>query len=568
MRKLYRDRRSLTWLAGLAAASIVASVGATSVLAEEPTCVTSSGHQVSAAELASDPSLCPPSSGHSASATPAPAPDPAPATPPPAPAPAPAPDPAPVAPAPAPAPAPPSTPAPTPAPAPAADPAPATTTTDATTTTPAPETATPGTDATSTAGPTTDSTATGETATGTGTASGTTGGTSTTPTTPTNAAPTPTRTTSAAPPTTSTTGTTSSTGGTATPKPAGPTREAKPRAPRPSTSTDSAGSTTPAAHATAKTYQAPGFVDARTFRENFHPVDRIPEQPRMDAGQAKLLVDAAKASGLDWSLLAAVSWLESRWGDPTAGGFLGRRLDDAAWATYGTDGDGDGEVTRTSEADQAHTVANYLATVTPVDTRALELYFTGGTHSDVMAQRALFLADWFDALGSEAIVHGLDDADVRASLEERILANDDVEIYDGGRSDIQAGLIDPRILVSLEFLQRRFDTVTVSCLVTGHSVFTASGNVSLHAFGQAVDIAALDGEPIVGHQQKDGKTWHALHDLLLLPDSMQGSELISLWSMGGASFALPDHDDHIHLGFGSTAGAAPLTPGGELSDQG
>ena len=80
-------------------------------------------------------------------------------------------------------------------------------------------------------------------------------------------------------------------------------------------------------------------------------------------------------------------------------------------------------------------------------------------------------------------------------------------------------------------------------------MYTKSGNVSLHAYGQAVDVAALGGEPIIGHQQRGGKTWHAVRDVLLLPESMQPAELISLWEMGGASFALSDHHDHIHIGF-------------------
>jgi hypothetical protein len=37
---------------------------------------------------------------------------------------------------------------------------------------------------------------------------------------------------------------------------------------------------------------------------------------------------------------------------------------------------------------------------------------------------------------------------------------------------------------------------------------------------------------------------------------MQPAELISLWDMGGASFALPDHDDHIHIGFKTEPGPA------------
>jgi hypothetical protein len=298
----------------------------------------------------------------------------------------------------------------------------------------------------------------------------------------------------------------------------------------------------------AKQYQAAPFRDARLFREHFTPAGRIPAQPQLTEQEANVIFDGAKGTGTSWSMLAAVAWLESRWGDPSAGGLVGRRLSDAAWDTYGTDGDGDGVVDRSSAADQARTVAVFLSEARDRKQAALEAYFTG-THRDVMAERAMFLADYFDALGRGAVVKGLDDPKVRAALEARVLADKDIEIYDGGRSDIEDGLIDPRILVTLEFLKNRFNTVTVSSMVSGHGVYTAGGNVSLHSYGQAVDIAALDGESILGHQQKDGNTYHAVQEILLLPESMQPAELISLWEMGGASFALSDHHDHIHVGF-------------------
>jgi hypothetical protein len=44
---------------------------------------------------------------------------------------------------------------------------------------------------------------------------------------------------------------------------------------------------------------------------------------------------------------------------------------------------------------------------------------------------------------------------------------------------------------------------------------------------------------------------------------MVPDELISLEDLGGPSFALPDHDDHVHIGYSagseSTTGGAPET---------
>jgi hypothetical protein len=145
------------------------------------------------------------------------------------------------------------------------------------------------------------------------------------------------------------------------------------------------------------------------------------------------------------------------------------------------------------------------------------------------------------------LVRGLKAIDAR--LARRVLRNRRLEIYRGGRADIKSGLTDVRILVLLRYLASRHREVTVSSLTTGHGFLTAAGNVSAHSYGRAVDIAALNGKPILGHQEPGGITERALWSVLLLPEELQPSELISLFHLGGPSFALTDHADHIHLGY-------------------
>jgi hypothetical protein len=69
---------------------------------------------------------------------------------------------------------------------------------------------------------------------------------------------------------------------------------------------------------------------------------------------------------------------------------------------------------------------------------------------------------------------------------------------------------DVRVLVLLRYLSSRYTEVTVTSLTSGHSFLTASGNVSAHSFGRAVDIAALNGRPILGNQGPGGLTERAL----------------------------------------------------------
>ena len=138
---------------------------------------------------------------------------------------------------------------------------------------------------------------------------------------------------------------------------------------------------------------------------------------------------------------------------------------------------------------------------------------------------------------------------VKGRLGDRVLHSPQLDIYAGGRDDIAAGRVDVRVLAVLLYLAQSYDSVTVSCLIQGHSFLTSSGNPSLHAFGRAVDISAVNGTPITGHQNPGGITEQVLRHVLALPDELQPSELISLFDLGGPSFALADHYDHIHIGF-------------------
>jgi hypothetical protein len=73
--------------------------------------------------------------------------------------------------------------------------------------------------------------------------------------------------------------------------------------------------------------------------------------------------------------------------------------------------------------------------------------------------------------------------------------------------------------------------------------------ISAHIFGRAVDIAAVGGTSILGHQQPGGVTEQAVKDLLMLPSEDMPKQVISLLGLGGPSFPLADHYNHIHIGY-------------------
>jgi hypothetical protein len=145
----------------------------------------------------------------------------------------------------------------------------------------------------------------------------------------------------------------------------------------------------------------------------------------------------------------------------------------------------------------------------------------------------------------------------KEALQRRVLADPRIDIYECGRRDIASGTVDRRVLATLEFLTASGLKPTVSSLKCGHGFLTASGNISEHSSGSAVDIAAINGIPIIGHQGAGSITDITIRRLLTLQGTMKPHQIISLMTFDGAdnTLSLPDHADHIHVGFQPLYGA-------------
>jgi hypothetical protein len=178
------------------------------------------------------------------------------------------------------------------------------------------------------------------------------------------------------------------------------------------------------------------------------------------------------------------------------------------------------------------------------DARAGLVAYSG---SYAFADQAIALSRYNRAVGLRALVRGL--AASKAAFQRRILASSRIELYSLGRADVAAGRIDVRVLVLMLYLTRTYREVTVSSLLSGHRLYARPGVVSAHVHGLALDVTALGNVPIVGHQQPGGLTESAVRNILLLPAELQPRQVISLLGLGGASFPLADHADHIHVGF-------------------
>jgi hypothetical protein len=178
------------------------------------------------------------------------------------------------------------------------------------------------------------------------------------------------------------------------------------------------------------------------------------------------------------------------------------------------------------------------------DTWKVALALSGRTG---FADRAEALADLYRSVGLESLVTGF--AAAKERLTEQLLENEDVWVYAGGRDDLAAGRVDVRVVVLLTYLAERHESILVSSLFAGHRTFARPGVVSAHVYGHAVDIAAVGGTSIAGHQQPGGPTEATVRSVLLLPAELQPQQVISLLGLGGPSFALSDHGDHIHVGY-------------------
>jgi hypothetical protein len=163
------------------------------------------------------------------------------------------------------------------------------------------------------------------------------------------------------------------------------------------------------------------------------------------------------------------------------------------------------------------------------------------------ADRVVALRNYYRAVGLASLVRGL--LSQKADLQDRVLHDARLNIYSGGRDDVAKGRVDVRVLALMLYLAQTYREVTVSCLVAGHRLYARPGHISAHVYGRAVDIAALHNISITGHQQPGGITEQAVRSILMLPGGMLPAQVISLMGLGGPSFPLANHYDHIHVGY-------------------
>ena len=147
----------------------------------------------------------------------------------------------------------------------------------------------------------------------------------------------------------------------------------------------------------------------------------------------------------------------------------------------------------------------------------------------------------------------------KEALQKRVLADEGLSIYECGREDIASGFTDRRLLAMLAYLRTKGFELTITSLACGHGYLTASGNVSEHSTGDAVDIAVINGVPVTGHQGPGTVTSELIDAILSLQGTMHPHQVISLEDRAGpTSIAMADHYDHVHVGYYPLESGNPL----------
>jgi Transglycosylase SLT domain len=248
-----------------------------------------------------------------------------------------------------------------------------------------------------------------------------------------------------------------------------------------------------------------------------------------------------------WTL-TAIARLESNFGRGMSKrqlrteGPLG--LDGMEWSRYAVDGDKDGRLRHGDIDDSAATLARLLWSRGGIDagvfTHNQASWYVDAVESEagrLEGKCAAAPGDWAIALPG-AVAAQINWGNLTLSNELEL-------------QDIQNGVLDQRIVALLAVMTQDHQ-ITISSLRSDHSQMTASGNVSNHYYGRAMDIAAVDGVSCtdVSPSAPCAQLGYALAQM---SEPLHPTELIYCFDLDGygPAFALADHCDHIHAGFGA-----------------
>jgi len=145
----------------------------------------------------------------------------------------------------------------------------------------------------------------------------------------------------------------------------------------------------------------------------------------------------------------------------------------------------------------------------------------------------------------------------KQQLEPQLLHGGGVQLGTCAREDVQEGRVDKRVLAMLEYLSVSGLKPTVSGLpCTGATSAALAANAPASASSEAVDITAVNGIPIKGHQGQGTIADTTVRKLLMLQGLARPQRIVSLMSYPGARGALASQGaaNAIQVSFAAPSG--------------
>jgi hypothetical protein len=252
---------------------------------------------------------------------------------------------------------------------------------------------------------------------------------------------------------------------------------------------------------------------------------------------------AGTCPGLSWTVLAGIGHVESRHGRNTAVSSAGAvgpmQFMPSTWVQYGVDASDDGRPDVQDPTDAIFGTARMLC--------ANGAAQPGGLRGALWAYNH---AAWYvDMVLATADLYAEQEAHPPAPEAAGLLATPNLVLTDLARGDLEAGRVDPRVLRVLADATEGH-TLKVSVIQSGHSPFVeGTTRFSYHLFGRAVDVYAVDGEPV---SPSSPATRGLVEWLLARPGPSRPAEVGHPFPdlAGPGSFSDAAHLDHVHVGFG------------------
>ena len=142
----------------------------------------------------------------------------------------------------------------------------------------------------------------------------------------------------------------------------------------------------------------------------------------------------------------------------------------------------------------------------------------------------------------------------KQQLQPQVLHDDGIRLGACARHDVQEGRVDKRVLAMLEYLSVSGLRPTVAGLPCASSTPAAlAANAPASASSIAVNITAVNGVPVAGHQGPGSVADETVRKLLMLQGLARPQRILSLMSYPGSSVAVTSASAGaaIHVAFGA-----------------